>query len=358
MTVRYIWRTILIFCVVSQIGCLNLSPVQDAQTQTSGDTPTPADQTPESDVHIPTQSDWVDYGTILEAGGEGEWDLYLWGGFAFSVLKSGETYYLYYQGSSDYRTEFDETVLWRAIGVATSQDGIHFTKYESNPILTWFPNQNGEEGAVSSGVTLGEQGETILFYGANTQESPITVNADVRVASSLDGFNFTDLGIALNRSDPNVWGSGDELFVVDAIYDSGTWITYYIPNGVAESDLLGVAYGNEYNLLNRSSAVTSGGRPISVWGTAGHVKLDQDTYVLVLNNIREERTEVRKVSWQTPNLISEPIVVYQFDEVQQAVMLLDEENEIWFMYYRTFENSYGVKLAPAADKPLPAPSMP
>lgn len=198
----------------------------------------------------------------------------------------------------------------------------------------------------------------MLFYGANTQESPITVNADVRVASSLDGFNFTDLGIALNWSDPSVWGSGDELFVVDAIYESGQWIIYYIPNGVAESGLLGVAYGNEYNVLNQSSAVTSGGKPVSVWGTAGHVKLEQDTYALILNNVREKRTEVRQVSWQAPNLISEPVVVYQFDEVQQAVLLLDEENEIWFMYYRTLNNSYGVKLAPAGDKPLPAPSAP
>jgi hypothetical protein len=341
------WFSIMLLCALSAFGCSALPGTQPTETQT-----------PVSKIRIPAQSDWVDYGIILEAGAPGEWDLYLWGGFAFSVLKKDGTYYLYYQGSSDYRTEFDETVLWRAIGVATSQDGIHFTKYEGNPILTWFPNQNGEEGAVSSGVTLGEQGETILFYSANTQESPVTVNADVRVASSLDGFNFTDLGITLNRSDSSVWGGGDELFAVDAIYASGHWIVYYIPNGVAESGLLGVAYGNDYDALRQSYSVTSGGKPISVWGTAGHVELDPNTYALILNNVREKRTEVRQVSWQTPNLISEPVVVYQFDEVQEAVLLLDEENEIWLMYYRTLENSYGVKLAPAGDKPLPALSTP
>jgi hypothetical protein len=315
-------------------------------------------QTFEPGIRIPAQSDWVDYGIILEAGAEGEWDLYLWGGFAFSVIKKTDTYYLYYQGSSDYRTEFDETVLWRAIGVATSPDGIHYTKYEGNPVLTWFPTQNGEEGAVSSGVTIGEQGETLLFYGANTQAVPSVVHADVRVAASPDGFAFTDLGVVLDRTDRWVWGSGDEVFVVDAIYDSGQWVVYYIPNGTRQSGRLGVAYGSQYDTLTHTSRVTSYGKPISVWGTAGHVRLDQNTYAIVLNNVRERRTEVRLLSIQTPNMLSEPVVVYQFDGVQQSVLLLDEEIETWFMYYRTPDNSYGVKLAPAGDRPLPTPSVP
>lgn len=335
-----------LFFVFLMQGCAESPSTSLPSTEVSPSTQIPATVEPELNIRIPAQEDWVDHGIILEAGAQGEWDLYLWGGFAFSVIKKDGTYYLYYQGSSDYRTEYDETVLWRAVGVATSTDGIHFTKYEGNPVLTWFPNQYGEEGAVSSGVTLGEQGETFLYYGANTQESPITVNADVRVASSSDGFNFTDLGIALNHKDRSVWGSGDELFSVTAIHDSGRWIVYYIPNGTFESGLLGVAYGDQYNALTQSSAVTGDGNPISAWGTAGNVRLDSDTYALVLNNVRERRTEVRLVSPQTPHLVSEPVAVYQFDEVQQAVLLLDEENETWFLYYRTHENSYGVKTAP------------
>jgi hypothetical protein len=342
--------TTLIFAFIAQ-GCADAPSTQLPSTETPPAPPItqiPETVQPEPSIRIPAQDDWVDYGIILEAGVQGEWDLYLWGGFAFSVIKKDGMYYLYYQGSSDYRTEYDETVLWRAIGVATSTDGIHFTKYEGNPILTWFPNQYGEEGAVSSGVTLGEQGETILYFGANTQESPITVNADVRIASSSDGFNFTDLGIALNRKDRSVWGSGDELFAVTAIRDSGKWIVYYIPNGTSESGLLGVAYGDKNNVLTQSSAVTSNGQPISVWGTAGHVELASDTYAIILNNVREQRTEFRLMSLQAPHVLSEPMAVYRFDDAQQATLLLDEENETWFLYYRTHENSYGVKTAPAA----------
>lgn len=356
LLVTQVFTLLLHGCVTAISTQLPTVNLPDSSMPTS--TQFPVTNQIELNISIPTQSDWVDYGIILEAGAEGDWDYYLWGGFAFSIIKKDSTYYLYYQGASDYRTEFDETVLWRAIGVATSQNGIHFTKHEGNPILSWFPNENGEEGAVSSGVTLGNNEEIVLYYGANTEESATTVNADVRVASSLDGLNFNDMGLVLKHNDPSVWGSGDELFPVDSIYDSGKWIVYYIPNGTAESGFLGVAYGNQINILDQTSSVTENGKPISVWGTVGHAKLDLDTYALILNNIREERTEVRLVSLQTPNIASEPVAVYQFDEVLDAVILLDEETQTWFMYYRTHENSYGVKLAPAGDKPLPTSSTP
>jgi len=332
------FNLITIFVITFLIhGCDTATPTQ-----------IPTTVLPDLKFQIPAQEDWVDRGIILEAGSRGEWDYYLWGGFVFSIIKKDGTYYLYYQGSSDYRTEYDETVMWRAIGVATSSDGIHFTKYEGNPVLTWFPNQYGEEGAVSSGMTVSDDGEIFLFYGANTQESDTTVNADVRIASSLDGFNFTDLGVALNHKNKSVWGGGDELFSVDAIYDSDHWWIYYIPNGPAERGLLGMAYGRQYNELDHSSMVTSNEHPIPVWGTAGHIKLDSDTYAITLNNVRERRTEVRLTSIHAPYLLSEPVVVYRFEEVQQAAILFDEENETWLMYYRTNENSYGVKVAPAS----------
>jgi len=314
-------------------------------------------ETLQPDIRIPEQADWVDYGTIFEAGEPGEWDYYLWGGFAFSAIKKDDTYFLYYQGASDYRTEYDETVLWRAIGVATSQDGVHFSKYEGNPILTWFPNQNGEEGAVSSGVTIGDQGEIVLYYGANTEESATKINADIRVASSSDGLRFNDLGEVLNHEDRSVWGSGDELFPITVIHDQGKWIVYYIPNGTLQSGKLGVAHGNRHDALDTSSAVKSKNDPISVWGTAGHVKIDQLTYALILNNVRENRTEVRLTSLQMPNEVSAPLVSYQFEGIQQATLLLDQEKGSWFLYYRA-PDSYGVMVAPAGATDITPPSKP
>jgi hypothetical protein len=40
---------------------------------------------------------------IFMAGPEGEWDHILWGGRAASVVKKGDQYFLYYQGSEFYQ---------------------------------------------------------------------------------------------------------------------------------------------------------------------------------------------------------------------------------------------------------------
>lgn len=70
---------------------------------------------------------WTKYGTspIVETGPPGAWDsLHV---VANSVLSVNDVYHLYYTGSSDGQ-------LW-SIGHATSSDGIHWVKDQSNPII-------------------------------------------------------------------------------------------------------------------------------------------------------------------------------------------------------------------------------
>jgi hypothetical protein len=306
---------------------------------------------------VPPQEAWIDHGTIFTRGELGDWDYQLFGGFALSAIKIDDSYFLYYQGTSAYRSDFDETVLWRAIGVATSPDGINFTKHADNPIITWFPNQNGEEGAVSSAVTQGDDDLIILYYGANIEQDEIHVNSDGRVALSTDGFNFTDLGVALDFRDASIWGSGDELFPVLALRHANRWIVYYIPNGTLQSGRLGVAYGEQPDRLDRSAAVRSNLRGISVWGTGGQALVGPDTYALFLNNSRQNTIEVRYMSPRNPNRLSAPTETYRFEHVDQATILLDTELHTWFMYYRSGDR-YGLKVAPAGEPDTTPPSAP
>lgn len=307
---------------------------------------------------IPAQSDWLECGPIFHAGTEGAWDTYLWGGFAASVVKKDGLFYLYYQGANGYDDD-EGTVTYRAIGVATSTDGYSFTKYTGNPILTWFPNDNLEEGAVSGGAFLNEDEDIAIYYGANNWIGGSQVNADGRLATSSDGLHFTDQGIVLDHNNSALWGSGDEMFPVIGFQDNGRYFTYYIPNGVLQRGQLGAAWGSSLDQLTNSAAARSGTRSISVWGPGSFAKVGPDVYALFLNDVYAANgptLEVRAVSLDTPSNLSTPVQSYQFDNVWEAIVYLDEETDTWFLFYRSADHDYyGVKIAAADGRALSCP---
>ncbi len=311
-------------------------------------------------IAIPEQSDWVDYGTIFTAGELGDWDFQLFGAFSASVVEKSGTTYLYYNGTCCYRI-VDDSVTWRSIGVATSPDGINFTKHGGNPVVAWFPNNSGEEGAVSSAAVLDTNGEIVLYYGANSEESATTVNADGRLAVSSNGLDFTDQGIVLDHDDSSVWGSGDELFPIAAIRDDGQWIVYYLPNGTPQSGKVGAAWGTTRSSLDSAAAARDGGSTISGWGTGGTAKIDTGTWALFVSDVRSQPPEirVRTLSLAAPDELSAPVETYQFPDVRMATFRLDAGAATWFMYYRRTDGSaYGVKLAPVGSPDLTPPSAP
>lgn len=314
----------------------------------TSDQSTPSGLTP-----FPSQASWLDCGQVLTAGAEGEWDVNLWGGFANGVVKKDDTYFLYYQGASNFDASAG-TSTWRAIGVATSKDGIHFTKYEHNPVITWFPQNNLVEGAVSSGAFLDENDNISVYYGANTASTGIKVNADGRLAISSDGFAFTDQGVVLDHTNSSVWGGGDQLYPIIGLQYAGRWFTYYIPDGTPQRGQLGVAWGDQRDALTHTSAATDGGSAVPVWGSGSSVWLGDDEYALFLNNMfapSEPLLEVRTVSLSAPDRLSAPLKSYHFDDVRQATVFLDREKGIWFMYYRSLDgDDYGVKVAPANEQ--------
>lgn len=316
-----------------------------------------------ADLPIPQQDDWVDYGEILSSGLPGQWDLYLYGGMAGSVVKKDGIYYLYYQGSSGYDS-LGDTVTERAIGVATSSDGINFTKFEGNPIITWSPTGNGEEGAVSAGATLVDD-QVFMYYGANTEQNSTKINSDVRLAISEDALEFEDKGVVLSFRDSNVWGSGDELSPIIAFQENGHWFVYYLPNGVLQRHKLGVARGSAPDRFTQTAEAQSGFQGITAWGMGGYARISPDTYVLFINDLDGRTTEARIISTTNPEKLSAPVETYKFEDYLMSTVFLDQERRTWFMYYLDADESlipeearYGVKLAPAGPPDETPPTTP
>jgi hypothetical protein len=328
-----------LFFILTLNDCKHDNDTNDASTES------PLPDGHSQDILIPEQSEWTDYGFIIEKGEAGDWDFYLSGGFTGTVVKKNSVFYLYYQGAEDYSNQYG-TVTYRAIGVATSPDGVNFSKYGNNPVITWFPNNGIEEGAVSAGATLLSMDEIVMYYGANTAISETLVNADGRLAVSTDGLNFNDLGVVLDHEDSLIWGHGDELFPIIAFYDNNNRYVYYIPNGTPQSRKLAVAWGPGINNLTNSEPVISEGETVDVWGMGGSAKVGDNTYALFINDVTQSRMEVRGVHLDAPDQLSGPLRIYEFENFAQGTVFLDYESETWFMFYLSEpQDNYHVKVA-------------
>lgn len=308
---------------------------------------------------IPPESDWVDHGLIFSHGAEGEWDNILWGGFAGCVTKKDGLFYLYYQGSDGY-DDVAGTVTHRAIGVATSSDGLSFQKHPSNPIITYSPTGNIEEGAVSCGVSQEGQ-DIVMYYGANRSTSPTSpyVNANGIAAASADGVTFSDLGVALRYSDSSLWGYGDEVFPVMSLKAAETnqWLVYYIPNGVSQSRLLGAAWGNSMlDLANSTGVRDDNGNNISTWGMGGGVvSLQNGTYAVFTNDVSTGVMKAWVMDPSNPGQFSGPVQTYNFAGFSSGVVYYDDASGTWYLFYRNQDASaYGVKTA-VASQPVNQP---
>lgn len=150
------------------------------------------------------ETGWSGYTTVLTAGTEGSWDDRVI--FLVNVVKVDSIYYLFYVGGDDNCSckplpGGGDVGCNDQLGLATSTDGIHFTKSPRNPVLSiedlGINNSSWEEGIELSSVVYNGS-EFILFVCAD--EGPgsgcdIGVDSFVRSASSFDGINWTVHGL-------------------------------------------------------------------------------------------------------------------------------------------------------------------
>lgn len=96
-----------------------------------------------------------------------------------SVIKENDTYKLFYAG-------YSTTINRWQIGMATSIDGINWTRYQNNPIIA--SNSNSWEYNLGLGDVVKANNQYYLYYAGrrmNTNEDKIGL------ATSIDGINWT-----------------------------------------------------------------------------------------------------------------------------------------------------------------------
>lgn len=127
---------------------------------------------------------WTRYAgnPILEVGGIGAWD-HNWI-HPHSVLIVGDEYWMYYGGSASGGL----SGVPNRIGLATSSDGYTWTKYGSNPIFT--PSGSGWDSASVETFTILKVGSNwFAWYAGNSAATP--PGHQIGYATSEDGITWT-----------------------------------------------------------------------------------------------------------------------------------------------------------------------
>jgi len=116
---------------------------------------------------------WTDQGAVLERT-PGAWDNEIW---CPSVIKIGNEYKMLYTGRNNGVTQ---------VGLATSADGVNWTKYEGNPVFNC-PDEWAHNDTEGFGIIyIKEEKKILLFY--NTLSHSVR---EIGIAESEDFVNWT-----------------------------------------------------------------------------------------------------------------------------------------------------------------------
>jgi predicted GH43/DUF377 family glycosyl hydrolase len=173
---------------------------------------------------------------VLTAGPQGAWDS---GSVSVgSVLRNGTEFLMYYRGTNP------TTYATGAIGLANSTDGVTWTKFPGNPVLT-STTFEADQGYISSPFVIKLELTYNMWYtGRNVtfqKESPYTT---ILYATSLDGVH---------------WGKWPKPVLTPSI-DHNAWdsVAVYSPSVVFNGTEFGLWYsGLNQNLVPQIGFATS-----------------------------------------------------------------------------------------------------
>ncbi|MCJ7423091.1 hypothetical protein MUP01_02335 [Candidatus Bathyarchaeota archaeon] len=126
----------------------------------------------------PNGIDWTVHGVVLDRGEAGSWDHNIVREPV--VLFDGRIYRMWYLGQTDYGPHM--------VGYATSLDGISWTKSEANPVLVPGGNGGWDDWTINNLAVIFNGTHYIMWYGGSQS---FAGTGRVGVATSVDGISWT-----------------------------------------------------------------------------------------------------------------------------------------------------------------------
>ncbi len=173
-------------------------------------------------VGYATSSDgisWTKHGRVLAPGQIGAWDSATVE--VGSVFWNGTMFLMWYRGSNS------TSVDTGAVGLATSKDGLLWTKYSGNPILN--PTAFGaDQKYVASPYAFRYALRYTIWYTGRGATQPSSPSTSILSATSNDGIHWLKSGTAAlsPSTDTKAWDSG-ALYSPSVIYDGTNFELWY-----------------------------------------------------------------------------------------------------------------------------------
>src|SRR5579863_8166993 len=123
----------------------------------------------------------VNSSMVLPSGAPGSWDST--GPYGPSVTWNGTRYLMYFGGNNG-------SVYTRSIGVAISKDGVHWTEYAGNPILKPGPDFH-DGGYIKEPSVIFHDGSYMMWYKGRSTFGNSSLILGIDVATSPDGLHWT-----------------------------------------------------------------------------------------------------------------------------------------------------------------------
>lgn len=295
---------------------------------------------------VPRKEDWTswpDNHPVVVPHGVTEttdWDYILWGAESpANIIKFGSMFIMYYTGANYYAGDPDYTPANRALGIATSWDGFNWTKYASNPIITYSDYPTVEEGVAGAcAIVIG--GTIHLYYGAIKATTPVLVDIDIRYRKSTDGFTYTDDTLIYSVS-------GDEFQTLFVFHD-GTNYHLYIKENLG-SRATGPIYrlsGTNPTSLSLQGTVLSEYSGMSKAQDPGTATVsDSDILVVSMEKrlpYEHPKAQIRVIEKTSPGSISDMMHQWQWggwnDGTANPSIFYDAHNGIWHLYHQSGGN--------------------
>ncbi|MCZ7404801.1 MAG: hypothetical protein O8C67_07710 [Candidatus Methanoperedens sp.] len=185
-----------------------------------------------SEIYYATSTDgitWIKYGKVLNKGSIGSWEET--GIAPQTVIFNGLIYKMWYEGYSG-------TTQYAQIGYATSSDGINWTKYSGNPVLSPGGNGGWDDWSLSDPSVILDGSAYKIWYAAQSVQYG---TSKIGYATSSDGINWTKYSgnPVLNPGGNGGWDD-KHVYHQTVLKDNTSYKMWYI--GLESSDIGRIGY--------------------------------------------------------------------------------------------------------------------